>query len=454
MCRQKFHISGETGWINDPNGLVFYKGKYHAFFQYYPHAAHWGPMHWGHAVSDDLIKWQYLPVALAPGGNGDKDGCFSGTAIVVGERLFLMYTGFNDYGGGVIRQVQCVAYSDDGVNFVKSTLNPVIDEKILPEDYDISDFRDPGVWRHGDDFYALIAARKTGENSRLLLFTSRDMLNWKFVSDSFEESRGAMFECPDFDENAGVLFYSEQFAPPAGNVNPNIHASSYRAAKLDYDTGRFVLGGGGTVDYGFDFYAPQSFSGTDENIYIAWQQMWDRNIPSAPFGWAGCMTLPRRFYIDGDKLVTEPVSLEKYYGEAAGCERENFDGEFKLDGDIYVLEIETENAKELKIEIKKSENYTTLIKIENGALVFDRSRSGETINGRETDNLSVQGIRTMPLDDPENLKIKIVCDRFSAEIFAEGKAMSSTVYNFEGDQFINISGKAARLKVKRYLLNL
>ena len=89
-----FHITGEVGWINDPNGLIYYNGQYHAFFQYHPYDTQWGPMHWGHVVSDDLTNWEYLPVALTPGDDCDKNGCFSGTAIEHDGKLWLMYTGF------------------------------------------------------------------------------------------------------------------------------------------------------------------------------------------------------------------------------------------------------------------------------------------------------------------------------------------------------------------------
>ena len=107
-----FHVTGETGWINDPNGLIYYNGCYHAFYQHYPDDTKWGPMHWGHVISDDLTNWKYLPFALTPGDDCDKNGCFSGSAIVHDGKLWLMYTGFiENQGGESIRQVQCLADS-------------------------------------------------------------------------------------------------------------------------------------------------------------------------------------------------------------------------------------------------------------------------------------------------------------------------------------------------------
>ena len=89
-----FHITGEKGWINDPNGVVKFQGKYHVFYQHHPYSCEWGPMHWGHVVSDDLLTWTYLPYALVPGDEFDKDGCFSGSSLVIDDTLYIVYSGF------------------------------------------------------------------------------------------------------------------------------------------------------------------------------------------------------------------------------------------------------------------------------------------------------------------------------------------------------------------------
>ena len=119
--RQNYHFMAQQGWINDPNGLIYYKNKYHFFYQYNPYDAYWGAMHWGHAISDDMLHWEYLPVALAPSepyDNHKEGGCFSGSAIEHDGKLYLVYTGTTNYGDGFI-QSQCLAYSEDGVHFVK-----------------------------------------------------------------------------------------------------------------------------------------------------------------------------------------------------------------------------------------------------------------------------------------------------------------------------------------------
>ena len=181
-----FHITGETGWINDPNGLIFYNGRYHAFYQHYPFDTKWGPMHWGHVVSDDLTNWSYLPIALTPGDDCDKNGCFSGSALVHNGKLWLMYTGFiENQGGESIRQVQCLAETDDGITFKKHGI--VIGEHDLPEGYAPCDFRDPKVWLHDGYFWCIVAARRIDGRGRILLYKSRDLFKWAFVNDLYDD---------------------------------------------------------------------------------------------------------------------------------------------------------------------------------------------------------------------------------------------------------------------------
>ena len=168
-----FHITAEKGWINDPNGVIKFQGKYHVFYQHHPFSCVWGPMHWGHVVSNDLLHWEHLPIALTPGDEFDKDGCFSGSSIVVGNRLYIAYTGYiaNEDGEKVIQQ-QCLAYSDDGVNFTK--LGLIIGKDKLPKGYASNDFRDPKIFKKGDTYYILAAARKLDAKGRILLFKSKD----------------------------------------------------------------------------------------------------------------------------------------------------------------------------------------------------------------------------------------------------------------------------------------
>ena len=158
--RPSFHLASRVGWMNDPNGFSIYQGKYHMFYQYHPYTTQWGPMHWGHAVSEDLLHWEYLPAAIAPDETYDKDGCFSGSAIELKDgRQLLLYTGVRreEQEDGEVRdiQTQCVAIGD-GINYEKYEGNPVLTQEDLPEGGSRFDFRDPKLWQEKDGSYACV----------------------------------------------------------------------------------------------------------------------------------------------------------------------------------------------------------------------------------------------------------------------------------------------------------
>lgn len=433
-----FHITGERGWINDPNGLIYYKNQYHAFFQYYPDDTKWGPMHWGHVVSDDLTNWKYLPVALTPGDDCDKNGCFSGSAIVYNEKLWLMYTGFiENQGGDSIRQVQCLAESEDGITFKKYGI--VIGENDLPKDYAPCDFRDPKVWLHNGYFWCIIAARKIDGRGRILLYKSKDLFTWEFVNDIFgKDSAGTMIECPDYNEELGYLLYCEQFQPSENGVHLNIHTCRWCIGKIDYSTGVFVEESRGIVDYGFDVYAPQTFAG--KPVFMGWLNMWDRNVPSAKYGFAGMLTVPRRIFIKDSRFYQEPVvnCNEVYKADVLD----------KLEDKIVrgVITIKATELVNLDVKLRSNgENYT-LFSLKDGEWVFDRSKSGEAIIGVEKDEDSLNGIRRMPYSNKKEITITIVMDDFSVEIFEDGRALSSTVYPpFDGNRLeLTVKSKSCR----------
>ena len=199
--RPGFHLSTRVGWLNDPNGFSFYEGKYHLFYQYHPYDPYWGPMHWGHAVSEDLLHWEYLPAALAPDMSYDRDGCFSGSAVSLPDgRQLLMYTGVKriplEEGGFRDEQTQCLAVGD-GLDYEKYEKNPVLDVENIPEGCSKADFRDPKMWVNEDGTYSCVVANRAADGSgQLLLYTSQDGFEWKFKSVLIENHNrfGVMWE--------------------------------------------------------------------------------------------------------------------------------------------------------------------------------------------------------------------------------------------------------------------
>ena len=182
--RPAFHLTPLTGWMNDPNGFCYYHGQYHLFYQYNPYDTEWDAMHWGHAVSHDLLHWTYLPAALAPDTSYDSYGCFSGSAAELPDgRHLLMYTGVRQEGGDKAKeyQTQCIAVGD-GTDYKKYEKNPVLGSGALPEGLSPYDFRDPKIWRTEDGGYrCVVGARRQDKRGVLLQYESRDGFEWRYI---------------------------------------------------------------------------------------------------------------------------------------------------------------------------------------------------------------------------------------------------------------------------------
>ncbi|MBR3873847.1 MAG: NUDIX domain-containing protein [Clostridia bacterium] len=292
--RPVWHLAPQANWMNDPNGCIFYQGKYHAFWQCNPYAPRWSSMHWAHAVSEDLIHWTYLPVALAPDQPYDDDiggGCFSGSAIEKDGRLYLMYTGVKDR-----RQAQCLASSADGITFEKEALNPLIPG---PPEGHSPGFRDPKVLKHNGCYYVLVGSSKDGDGCAVL-YRSGDLLNWSYVGVAAKSNGqyGDMWECPDLFQLDG------KWVMTVCPMHMERCITRYFVGEMDFDTGVFTKEAEGTLDMGWEYYAPQTFQHTgDTRIQIAWQGHWDWMPFACPpsteeEGWRWSMAIPRILWLD------------------------------------------------------------------------------------------------------------------------------------------------------------
>ncbi|MBP5265876.1 MAG: glycoside hydrolase family 32 protein [Lachnospiraceae bacterium] len=317
-ARPQFHLSPRVGWMNDPNGFCIYKNQYHLFYQYHPYDAQWGPMHWGHAVSDDLLHWEYLPAAMAPDEYYDKDGVFSGSAIELPDgRHLLVYTGVmkRTVENGQMKefQTQCIAIGD-GVDYKKCEQNPVMGTDVIPDGCSKTDFRDPKIWRKADGSYrCMVANRAEDGTGQLLLFRSFDGIQWDYekVFAKNNGRYGSMWECPDFFEldGCGVIFTSPQDMLPEGFEFHNGNGTLCLIGSYDDATDTFTEDHVQAVDYGIDFYAMQTILAKDgRRIMIGWMQNWDtagahdRNDP-----WFGQMSLPREIHIKNNRLYQNPI---------------------------------------------------------------------------------------------------------------------------------------------------
>ncbi len=303
------HFVPEIGWINDPNGFVYFKGEYHLFYQFNPYESVWGPMHWGHAKSKDLVNWEHLPVALAPDKDYDKDGCFSGSAIVKDDTLWLMYTGNIVNEDGSVRQVQNMAYSTDGIHFEKIAQNPVATEELLPEEVIANDFRDPKIFEKDGRYYSVVATKHKDGVGCIVLLGSDDLLDWQFESIFLkgQAHQGHVWECPDYFEVDGqeYLIVSPMRYQKEDNDFVNINSNIFVTGHVDWARKVFVADSFKEIDHGHDFYAAQTTQGPEgERVMIAWMHTWGRQLVPNDLGhkWYGQMTLPRLLKHDENGL--------------------------------------------------------------------------------------------------------------------------------------------------------
>lgn len=325
--RPEFHLLPPHNWMNDPNGPIFWKGSYHIFYQLNPHAAVWGDMHWGHAVSADMIRWRHQPIALAPTPGGpDSEGCFSGSAVVADGVPTFIYTGVQNAppadvtirdGSSTLREVQMLATAaDDGLVRWKKREQPVI--AAPPAGVKVTGFRDPCPWREDDGWYLGVGSGERGKGGCVLLYRSQDLRSWEYLHKLAEGKpngkqaanpcdSGEMWECPDFFplNNRYCLFYSTE-----GKV-------LWTTGRYDARTHRYTPDRDGVLDHGA-YYAPKSFLAPDgRRILWGWIQETRTQAEFAAAGWSGVMSLPRVLGVDAaGKLTIMPAAeIESLRGQ-------------------------------------------------------------------------------------------------------------------------------------------
>ncbi|WP_069998677.1 glycoside hydrolase family 32 protein [Cellulosilyticum sp. I15G10I2] len=473
QIRPAFHFTAPIGWLNDPNGFSFFKNAYHLFYQYHPYNTNWGPMHWGHAKSNDLIKWEHLPVALAPDEAYDCDGCFSGSAMVVNDELCLMYTG---NVGSVyektddlepVRQNQNIAFSKDGIHFTKYANNPVLDENDLPSGSIPQDFRDPKVFYMNGMYYAIIVAKDKENGGQAQLYRSEDFLNWTFrsVLASSQNQFGEMWECPDL-----FSLNSESFSDVLmlSIINENTigpkHTTQYFIGDMNYNSGTYDWKHTDELDCGFSFYAPQTtVDPSGRRIMIAWLNMWGAAMPTSVYGWNGMMSVPRVLTLHNNKLYQYPIDeIKSYRKNAITYENLVFENNLQLEqvaGKQLDLELSLDLSKTeaFSIKLRKGQDCETTLMYEcrNSQLILDRSKNGEPISEAITSENEHSYIRRKPLVLKDNLlKIRALVDHYSIELFInDGEmALSSTIFPHEDGQQIEFysEGLTKILRLEKY----
>ena len=437
--RPQFHFSPQEKWMNDPNGLVYHKGVYHLFYQYYPEDIVWGPMHWGHAVSKDLITWEHKPIALFP----DEHGLiFSGSAVVdvhdtsgFGTKenppLVAIYTyhlmegekaGRNDF------QTQGIAYSlDNGDTWTKYYKNPVIGNE------GIKDFRDPKVFWH-EESNQWILVLVAGDHVKL--YSSDNLIDWNYLSDFGNDkgAHGGVWECPDLfklavegtNEEKWVLLISINPGAPNGGSGTQYFIGDFDGKNftVEHDDEKWF-------DYGADNYAGITYNNTPnkERIFIGWMSNWNyaRNTPTEK--WRSAMTLPREISLakEGDLYylknnIVKP--FDKYITNVVQKDSINLSEKFTLDNKNFnqtELKFRMNTDKDLKLEFKNTANETLEFELipSKKEILIDRRKSG-LMNFEERFADKTHKMPFSPSD--KKIDIRIILDWSSIEIFIdEGK---------------------------------
>lgn len=462
--RPLFHLTPKTGWMNDPNGFSQYGGYYHLFYQYYPYIKKWGPMHWGHAVSKDLLRWEYLPAALAPDTTPDSGGCFSGSAVTLDDgKHMLMYTGvikLNDLDTDNFYQTQCIAVGD-GTNYEKYAGNPVIDIKGIPDGLSPYDFRDPKVWREKDGTFRCVVGGCTRTKlGRILYFKSDNGIDWEFVNvvTGNDGSLGTMWECPDLFELDGkyVLLTSPQDVIQSKKYNSG-NITVGLIGTFDDETGVFNKISEQLVDAGIDFYATQTLLADDgRRIMTAWMQNWDSiTYTERDIRWLGQMIIPRELSVINNRLYQKPVrEIEEIRKNPVIQNDIPVEGVATVDGvsgrtiDLTVDIRPDGEAGFRKFEIRfarDEDQYTALVfRPRENEVEFDRTNAGVKRAVIHTRKCKVYG---------DHLKLRIILDRFSAEVFINDgeKTMTNVIYTKQSADGISFyaDGKAL-IDIEKY----
>jgi len=307
--RPQYHLLPAKNWMNDPNGPIYWKGHYHMFFQYNPNAAVWGDMHWAHALSADMIHWRHLRIALAPTpGGDDANGCFTGSAVDDHGTAAILYTGVKTVApeqatlrDGVhnFREVQCLATSDDPQLLTWTKWDqPVLQP---PKDPRLAGFRDPFLWREGENWYLGVGSGLFKQGGRVLLYRSKDLRQWEYLhplasgkwtgkESSNPVDSGEMWECPDFFPlgKKHVLLYST-----AGQV-------IWESGELDPKEHVFHSERRGILDHGAYYAQKTQLDAKGKRILWGWIPETRAEAEFSAAGWAGCMALPRVLSLNSD----------------------------------------------------------------------------------------------------------------------------------------------------------
>ena len=469
LYRPNFHFTPKKAWMNDPNGMFYYNGYYHLYFQYHPESNVWGPMHWGHAISTDMITWTEQPIALYPDELGT---IFSGSAVVdIGNTsgfgkvknaapIVAMYTNHLDKGDDKVSQTQSIAYSnDEGKTFTKYENNPVIDNP------NIKDFRDPKVtWDDERNKWVMVLAA----GDKIMFYDSKDLKKWNLLSEfkKREGSEDGVWECPDLfklpvlgtDQHKWVLFVSIGTGGPNGGSATQYFVGDFNGKTFTMDK-EFETALNKEhnywIDFGRDNYAGVSWSNATKKdgskLILGWMSNWDYATTVPTEAWRSAMTIARKVQLqknnNGYKLLFSPVSELTNY-RSTKYKKENI----AVKGDTKIIDSKSIDLASTEIQFNisnlKQEGFTFKLTNKQGdTLAFgynnrdksffvDRRKSGKTEFSEKFANRISTAKRTSLNPD---LSGTIILDKTSIELFFDNGETVLTEIFFPNSPFDKLS---------------
>ena len=455
--RPVYHFTPAKNWMNDPNGMIYYEGTYHLFYQYHPYSSVWGPMHWGHATSKDLIQWKHQPIALYPDKNGT---IFSGSAVYdqqntsgLGKNgkgpLVAIFTYHNDSlakTGSKVFQTQGIAYSNDGgMTWAKYERNPVL------KNPGINDFRDPKVfWHEASGKWIMTLA----VFDRIHIYASKNLIDWEKLSE-FGIGYGVpniLWECPDMfpikykDKTVWVLI---------SNINPGGpnkgSATQYFIGDFDGKSFQPFDHDIRWADFGPDEYAGITWSNTGERkIFTGWMSNWlyAQQVPTEK--WRSALTIPRelslkevngKFY-----LASTPVQeLDKYKGRLIN----EIQHKYVFNGTAIIESVDVP-VEDFSIVLSNDKDESLIIGYDRSSNHFyiDRTKTGNTQFHKEFAQVS----KALRISNSSTINLKLIIDVASVELFADDGLSVMTSIHFPSKIFNTITMNSKSLNAKVFEL--
>lgn len=460
--RPSFHFVAPAGWLNDPNGLTRRDSQYHLFYQFNPYAAVHHRIHWGHAVSSDLVHWRDLPIALTPSEGPDVDGCWSGVLVYDGDTPTIIYSGRRGD-----QELPCVATgSPDLTEWTKDAGNPVISAP--PAHLDVTAFRDHCVWREGEKWRQLIGSGIRGQGGTAFLYESDDLRTWTYlgpllVGDAAQapgspEWTGTMWECVDLfrigdDDSADrdILVFS---AWDDGVTHHPLYWSGR------YHGDRFTPSSLHRLDLGGRyFYAPQSMRDeSGRRLMFGWLQEGRSDAAAVEAGWSGVMSLPRVVTAAADGSLHQQPAPEiaalrdeqlVSFSSVLSAEPADVVRGDELD---IVLRLTIIDGGVVSIAVRATDDHAecTIVNLQrNGAsalMSLDRTRSSLD---RDVDATPRAG--DVPIDGDGGIDVRIIVDHSTLEVFAGGVPLTARMYPTRPDALgVRLSGSGAQAQVQAW----